>query len=408
MVKKKVFIIGVCLLILGNPRFSYGDDSERIRELEKKVEELTRIVNELKGQQPTAAALHEPAVTEEINEAINEEEKTAAPQLTLRGFGHVQYDYSRSNFSDDTSGDTNHFTVGGVDLFITSQISDKISFLNETTFELRTDGANVLDVERVLLKYEANDKFNVSIGRGHTAMGYWNQTFHHGKWFQTTTDRPAIYRFEDDAGILPVHFVGLEFSGTLDMPGGTLSYVSNIANGRGKIADEVKLVEDNNDSKMAGGMLTYKPAAVEGLGFGVNYISDIIPERPGTTNRGAEIDENLSGAHIFYLKDPFEVILEGQMINHFNHATGMRDETVGGYGQLAYKMGKYKPYLRFDWLNISDRDPFFQGLVEDETSHTLGLRYDLTTFNALKLEYRRLDKDNSQSSEATIQSSFAF
>ena len=89
------------------------------------------------------------------------------------------------------------------------------------------------------------------------------------------------------------------------MPGGTLSYVSNIANGRGKIADEVKLVEDNNDSKMAGGMLTYKPAAVEGLGFGVNYISDIIPERPGTTNRGAEIDENLSGAHIFYLKDPF-------------------------------------------------------------------------------------------------------
>ena len=48
-------------------------------------------------------------------------------------------------------------------------------------------------------------KFNVSIGRGHTAMGYWNQTFHHGKWFQTTTDRPAIYRFEDDIGILPVH-----------------------------------------------------------------------------------------------------------------------------------------------------------------------------------------------------------
>lgn len=405
MVKSKAFFIFIFVLILGSPRPGYGDDSERIRELERKVEELTRTVNELMARQETTAALREePAVPEEMDG----EEKIFAPQLTLRGFGHMQYDYAQTDFSDDTSGDTNHFTAGGVDLFITSKISDKISFLNETIFEFGADGANILDVERVLLKYAANDKFNVSTGRGHTAMGYWNQAFHHGTWLQTTTGRPAIYRFEDDGGILPVHFVGMEFSGTLDMPGGTLSYVSNLANGRGKIADEVKLIEDNNDSKMAGAMLTYKPAAVEGLGFGANYMRDTIPARAGTANRGAEIDENLSGAHIFYLKDPFEVILEGQLINHFNHATGMRDETVGGYGQLAYKMGKYKPYVRFDWLNISDRDPFFEGLVEDETSNTLGLRYEVTTFNALKLEYRHVDKDNSKSSEATIQSSFAF
>lgn len=407
MVKKKVFVIGVCLLILGNPRPGYGDDSQRIRELEKKVEELTRIVNEMKGQLLTAAP-KEPAVTEEISAALSEEEATVAPKLTLRGFGHVQYDYSRSDLSDDTSGDTNHFTVGAVDLFITSKISDKTSFLNETVFEFGTDGANTLDVERALLKYEVNDKFNVSIGRGHTALGYWNQTFHHGRWAQTTTGRPVVYRSEDDGGILPIHFVGLEFSGTLQMPGGTLSYVSNLANGRGKVADEVELIGDHNDSKMAGGMLAYKPAAIEGLGFGVDYMRDIIPARAGTANRGAEIDENLSGANIFYVKDPFEVILEGQLINHFNHATGQRDETVGGYGQLAYKMGKYKPYVRFDWLNISDRDPFYQGLIEDETSRTLGLRYEMTTFNALKLEYRHSDKDNSTNNEATIQSSFAF
>ena len=403
MVKKKVFVIGACLLILGNPRFSYADDSQRIRELEKKVEELTRTVNEMKGQLLTAAP-REPAVSEEISE----EETTFAPKLTLRGFGHVQYDYARSDFSNDTAGDTNHFANGNLDLFITSRVGEKISFQNETIFEFEENGSTEVDVERLLLKYEGNDKFNVAIGRGHTALGYWNQAFHHGTWLQTTTDRPVIYRWEQDAGILPLHFVGLEVSGAFDMPGGKLSYVSNLANGRGEIANEVQLVEDDNDSKMAGGMLTYKPAAIEGLGFGVNYIRDIIPARAGTTNRGAEIDENLSGAHIFYLKDPFEVILEGQLINHFNHATGLRDETAGAYGQLAYKMGKYKPYLRFDWLNISDRDPFYQGLIEDEMSHTLGLRYELTTLNALKLEYRHIDKDNSRSNEATIQSSFAF
>ncbi len=404
MDKNRASAIVIFLLILASPRFSYGDDSERIRELERKVEELTRTVSDLMARQETAA----PAVTEEINAALNEEETTVAPKLTLRGFGQVQYDYAQSDFSDDTGGDTNHFTTGELDLLITSRVAEKISFLNETVFEFEEDGSQTLDVERLLLKYEANDKFNVSIGRGHTALGYWNQTFHHGQWLQTTTGRPIIYRFGDDGGILPVNFVGLEFSGTLDMPGGTLSYASNLANGRGKTANEVQMVKDDTDSKMAGGMLTYKPAVIEGLGFGVNYIRDIIPARAGTANRGAEIDENLSGTHIFYLKDPFEVILEGQLINHFNHATGMRDETVGGYGQLAYKMGKYKPYVRFDWLNISDRDPFFEGLVEDETSHALGIRYELATFNALKLEYRHSDKDNSKSNEATIQSSFAF
>ncbi|MBI5416143.1 MAG: hypothetical protein HZA29_04945 [Candidatus Omnitrophica bacterium] len=405
MDKNRAFAIVLFSLILASPRFSYGDDSERIRELEQKVEELTRIVNELSARQQTPPAVREePAVPEEINE----DEKPVAPQLTLRGFGHAQYDYAQTNFSDGTAGDTNHFANGELDLFITSRVAEKISFLNETVFEFKEGASHNPDVERLLLKYEANNKFNVSIGRGHTALGYWNQTFHHGTWLQTTTGRPAIYRLEDHGGILPMHFVGLEFSGTLDMPGGTLNYVSNLANGRGEIADEVQMSNDDNDSKMAGGMLTYKVAAVEGLGFGANYIRDIIPARAGTANRGGEIDENLSGAHIFYVKDPFEVILEGQLINHFNHATGLRDETVGAYGQLACKMGKYKPYLRFDWLNISDRDPFYEGLVEDETSHTLGLRYDLTTFNALKLEYRHSDKDNSRSNEATLQSAFAF
>ena len=78
MDKNRASAIVLVLLILGNPRFSYGDDNARIRELEKKVEELTRTVNEMRGQMQTTAP-HEPTVTEEINEAINEEEKTAAP-----------------------------------------------------------------------------------------------------------------------------------------------------------------------------------------------------------------------------------------------------------------------------------------------------------------------------------------
>src|SRR3990167_7246133 len=221
MDKSRAFVIVVFLLFLGSPRLGYTDDSQRIRELEKKVEELTRTVNELMARQETAAPMGEPR-PEPYGSGrgeIPQEEKTFAPQLTLRGFGHVQYDSRQSDFSDDTAGDTNHFANGELDLFITSELGEKISFLSETLFEFEEDGGQELDVERLLLKYEGNDKFNVTIGRGHTVLGYWNQTFHHGTWLQTTTDRPAIYRWEHAGGILPVHYVGLEFSGTLDKIG---------------------------------------------------------------------------------------------------------------------------------------------------------------------------------------------
>jgi hypothetical protein len=75
---------------------------------------------------------------------------------------------------------------------------------------------------------------------------------------------------------------------------------------------------------------------------------------------------------------------------------------------LAYQMKKYKPYFRFDWLRIADRDPFFGGTVPDETSYALGLRYDVTPYAALKFEYRYVDTDEAGKNEATIQSSFAF
>jgi hypothetical protein len=330
------------------------------------------------------------------------------PKIEMRGFGHLQYDYSRFDQEDATKSDTNHFTVGGVDLFLSSKLSDRVSFLNETIFEFGQGGENILDVERVLLKYDLDKKFNVSIGRGHTALGYWNQRFHHGTWLATTINRPRIYDWEDDGGFLPVHYVGLEFNGLFDVPGGNLSYVSHIANGRGKITDEVSLIEDRNDSKMLSTMLTYEPEAVEGLGFGANILYDVIPDNPDLASRSAEIDELIYGAHLFYTMDPYEFIMETEILEHDHHNSILDDTTIGGYAQLAYRVNKYKPYFRFDWLRAADRDPFLAGLVEDESSYTAGIRYELATWNAIKLEYRFVDADTAQKNEAAIQTSFAF
>lgn len=120
----------------------------------------------------------------------------------LRGFGHAEYGAAWNKPSGPGSGisGSNQFGIGGVDLFIASDIGNGFSFLNETVFEFDGDEA-ILDVERVLLKYEFQEWINLKIGRGHTGLGIWKSRYHHGIWLQTTADRPLIYSFEDDGGI---------------------------------------------------------------------------------------------------------------------------------------------------------------------------------------------------------------
>ncbi|RMD86317.1 MAG: hypothetical protein D6808_03660 [Candidatus Dadabacteria bacterium] len=335
----------------------------------------------------------------------------AGPQklaLDLHGFGHVQYDVEQVNLDGPGGKDTsNNFANGGVDLFITSQLSDRFSFLNETVFEFTDEGESTLDVERLLLKFSQSEQFNLAAGRGHTALGYWNQRFHHGTWLQTTTDRPIIYLFEDDGGILPVHFVGLEASGAL--ADGQLAYTANVANGRGKITDEVQLTTDANNSKMVSLMLTYQPEAVEDFGVGANIVWDRIPSDPATPGRASQIDELIYGFHIYYTGYPWELIGEIQFVNHDDDAAGTFDH-YGAYAQIAYSIDSWKPYYRYDRLSIESGDPFFTGLpgVEDSDQHTVGIRWDLEAYVALKFEYRFLDTDSEESHAGTVQASFAF
>lgn len=326
------------------------------------------------------------------------------PKLVIRGFGHAQYDAKENKRKGK---DSNNFTLGGVDLYITSKIARNLFFLNETVFEFDDTGANILDVERVLLKYEYANWLQVSAGRGHTALGYWNQRYHHGVWLHTTTDRPILYRFEDDGGILPVHFVGVEASGRINTAAGQVSYTANVANGRGKITDEVQIIKDDNNGKMVGGRLTFEPMFANGLGFGANFLFDTIPANPGVAGRSTEIDEIIGGAHFFWVDGPVEFIVEASLIHH---NSSFEKNHVGGYAQLAYQMGDYKPYYRFDYLEIEEGDPFFAGLdeVEDTEEHTLGVRYEWFPFAAIKGEFRIKDSTSKESYAGTIQLSFAF
>ncbi len=107
------------------------------------------------------------------------------------------------------------FQAGEFNLFMTSKLSDHLSFLAEVV--LGPDATNVFgpDIERYQLTYRANRYFSASVGRFHTSIGYYNTAYHHGNWFATAEGRPIMYLFEDSGGILPVHMVGVSITGAV-------------------------------------------------------------------------------------------------------------------------------------------------------------------------------------------------
>jgi len=243
----------------------------------------------------------------------------------------------------------------------------------------------------------------------HTPLGYWNHTFHHGTWFQTTAFRPDVYRFEDDGGILPVHIVGLDLSGSKAFRTLDFGYSLTVGNGRGRTVTEVQNVKDHNKSKAINVLLTIAPHAIRGMSFGLNTYIDTIPPNPSDPQRNGDIDEFILGGHIVYVQEKVELLGEIFRIHHHDRVSRQNFDTLGGYFQGSYRFGLWKPYYRFDFINFGNGDPFYAPNDIDFAKHTLGIRWDPLVWMGIKLEYGYNQRKNAHDINAfTIQSSFAF
>jgi len=65
----------------------------------------------------------------------------------------------------------------------------------------------------------------------HNPIGYWNTSYHHGAYLQTSISRPAIIGFEDHDGILPIHLAGFLAEGTIEPGERELGYTLALASG---------------------------------------------------------------------------------------------------------------------------------------------------------------------------------
>jgi hypothetical protein len=409
-----------------SPATEPPQEDEKLKQVLAQIGELETRIRELEAKQPSAAekadtshapggadatadvqqtTTAQPADVREARGGFGDDEHdmempAGTPHLQLQGFADLNLRAS------DAKGQTTSFSLGQLDLFITSRLSENFSVIAELILEAGNDNAFTFDAHRLLLRYAPRDYFNLNVGRGHTAIGYYNTAYHHGSWFQTAASRPYLFAFESKGGILPLHNVGVSVSGRIPRAPFGLHYVAEIGNGRSARAPldrSTQSAVDENNGKAFNLALIARPPRVPWLQTGFSIYRD----RRAPVG-AALVGETIAAAHFVYRSPRNEMLNEGVLIRHA--AGGRVFYTPGFYTQFARRFGDARPYFRYQYVNAPDDDPLLRPLdVGRRNGPSFGLRYDLSDFVAFKAQYERTQRrKKSTLDELLLQLAFTF
>ena len=331
----------------------------------------------------------------------------AAPTLTFHGYADLGYEAVSPN------GGKSAFGLGQADIFVTSHLSPKLSFLMETAIDSDRQNFPGIEMERIFLTYRHNDYLSVDVGRYHSAIGYFNGAFHHGRWFQTAADRPFLFAFEDDGGILPIHNVGISASGRIPSGSLALNYVAEVGNGRSANPgfQPVQTTTAERNGRALNLALFATPHALPGWQFGTSFYRDRL-----TPINASPYSQGIYSAHAVYVRDRYEFLNEGILMKHAREVSAQGASTThvpAMYTQFSYRLtAAGRPYVRYEYMNGTAYDPMIAGFLDGQGHRrtlTLGYRYDLSEFCALKFQVERLSRPYLGSiTQGSVQFAFAF
>lgn len=278
------------------------------------------------------------------------------------------------------------FGVGEQDLFITSEISNRISFLGETVFKFSPSSPTDFNVsvERIIVKYNYSGNHNLLAGKHHTPINYWNDTYHHGRVFFPTIARPLLFAYD----IVPLHTTGISLQG-LNLGDSRFGYDFMVGNGIGA-GDSL----DDNRNKSLTAAIHIKPK--DDWRLGLAYYSDVISEGSdlhGHSHGGhhgnhttVRVNQHLLNASIAYFGKKYELLTE--TIFAVNHSDSIGNPlSVVSYFYAGIRLkNKIVPYFRVDYLHFQPEEPFYKN--ENTTAALVGIRYEINYLAVVKLEYQ--------------------
>lgn len=299
-----------------------------------------------------------------------------AQNTQIRGFVAVNTVLEDGKFS---------FGFGEQDLFITSELNDDFSFLGETVFKYSPGSPTEFNVsvERVIVSYNYKGNHNILIGKHHTPINYWNDTYHHGRVFFPTIQRPLLFA----ANIIPIHTTGIALQGQ-NLGKLKFGYNFMIGNGIGS-----KEIIDNDKYKSITAAVHIKP--VDRMQVGASFYHDIISAGAEVEGKviTEKINQQLYTGSFAYFGKKFEVLTEGTFSSNNADSTGMAHSFASYlYGGIRIKE-KWIPYFRIDYLKYQNDEIYFN--KNDTFSYLVGLRYEINYLIVVKIEYQHIDTETS-------------
>jgi hypothetical protein len=296
-----------------------------------------------------------------------------AQDTQIKGFAHAEVNVANDKLS---------FGFGEWDLFITSQLNDNFSFLGETVFKY-APGSNTefsVGVERLIINYNYAGNHSALLGKHHTPVNFWNDTYHHGRVFFPTIGRPVL--FSDK--VIPIHTTGIAFQG-LNLGNSRFGYNVMIGNGLGSSS-----IADNDKFKSITMAAHIKPQ--DNVKLGVSYYNDVVSAGAefGGNTISEQVNQQLFTGSVSYFGKKIEVLTEGTLVSDKAASTG----TLYSFAYYLYAgvriYDKLVPYIRYDLLNYDPAEILFA--KENANGIVAGVRYEITYLIVVKTEYQHLNR----------------
>jgi hypothetical protein len=212
------------------------------------------------------------------------------------------------------------FQVGQVVIHSTAVLGHGLSVFGEAT--LNSVPTWQARVERLLFQWESSDSFKLTVGRMHLPVTWWNSTYHHGVWLQTSASRPRIIGF--DQSFVPNHHKGVMVSGRTDWLSALgLRYQLGVSDGGDD--DAPGDGETIPYSTALFGTLAIEPSALPLLRLGISGYSVWELPLPGQLQGEHTL---LTGAHLAHTGQRPEVIVEVVRVQHTSATAIARDAQV--------------------------------------------------------------------------------
>ncbi len=301
--------------------------------------------------------------------AISFSFSSSAQNTQIKGFADFLTSYQKGQAS---------FGFDEQDLFITSELTDRISFLGESVFKFTPTSPTdfSVSIERLIIKYNIQGNNNLILGKIHTPINYWNNTYHHGRVFYPTIERPLLF----DAEIIPLHTTGIFLQGH-DFGNIRFGYDAGIGNGLGSVP-----VQDNDKRKSVTVAAHIKPG--DKVFIGASWYNDAVSKGANVNGKiiNWKVNQNLYTGSVAYFGNKFELLAESTWGVNKTDTTGSRN-TLASYLYAGYKITpKLIPYIRLDDLEYQKGEILFD--KDNTTSIIAGARYEINYLTVIKLEYQ--------------------